>query len=370
MQNLSVFFPLWIPNVISMAKTKILTSESEKSALSLLDRELKKKAFAGARYFILTDEKVSESCLSLLVSEVEPLQESEFFEVESGEQCKDISVVQNLWLSLLESSADRNAVIVNLGGGSVCDLGGFVAATYKRGIRHVNVPTTLLAMCDASIGGKTAVNFAGIKNMVGCFYNPVAVCIEPAFLDTLPEKDFLSGFFEMLKTAMLTDAAKYGKLLRQLQDGSLQISGDDIKFCALAKQGIADRDFTDLGVRRILNFGHTFGHAIESFSMAHCGNQLSHGQAVALGMLCEARLSVERLGFPESDYSDLSSALKKAVCVPEYSSDDIRELISYMYADKKNSGGKIKCVLMSSVANPQADVEISEKEIEKIFTDF
>lgn len=338
--------------------------------MALLDRELKKKAYSDARYFIIVDENTSESCLSRLVSEVEPLQESEFFEVESGERCKDIGVVQNLWLSLLESSADRNAVIVNLGGGAVCDLGGFVAASYKRGIRHINVPTTLLAMCDAAVGGKTAVNFAGVKNPVGFFHQPAVVCLDPRFLDSLPDREFLSGFFEMLKTAMVLDMDLYRRLLEQLEDGNLQISGQDISACALAKQGIADRDFTDRGVRRILNFGHTFGHAIESFSMAHCGNQLSHGQAVALGMLCEARLSVERLGFPESDYSDLSSALKKAVCVPEYSSDDIRELISYMYADKKNSGGKIKCVLMSSVANPQADVEISEKEIEKIFTDF
>lgn len=338
--------------------------------MALLDRELKKKAYSDARYFIIVDENTSESCLSRLVSEVEPLQESEFFEVESGERCKDIGVVQNLWLSLLESSADRNAVIVNLGGGAVCDLGGFVAASYKRGIRHINVPTTLLAMCDAAVGGKTAVNFAGVKNSVGFFHQPAVVCLDPRFLDSLPDREFLSGFFEMLKTAMVLDMDLYRRLLEQLEDGNLQISGQDISACALAKQNVVDRDFADKGVRRVLNFGHTFGHAIESFSLAHDEKPLSHGQSVALGMLCETKLSVGKTGFPEKECLRFSEAVKKAVAVPEYASGDLGELLGYMRADKKNSGGCVNCVLLDAVAAPRIDVAVSEKEIAEILADF
>ena len=181
--------------------------------LQALGRELAKEEWQGAKYTILLDENTFQHCLPLLISSVEALQEAEFIEVPVGEECKSLEVAAQVWQTLLEGEADRQQVIVNLGGGAVCDLGGFVAAGYKRGIRHINIPTTLLGMVDAAIGGKTAIDFGGVKNSIGHFYPAVLTVIEPAFLDTLPEAELLNGQMEMVKTAAVTDPELFGQLL-------------------------------------------------------------------------------------------------------------------------------------------------------------
>ena len=166
------------------------------SSLSRLNRMLSGKAFDNARFFILVDENTYNHCLPHLISKVDRLQQAEFMEVPVGEECKDIAIATQLWQTLLESNADRNSVLVNLGGGCISDLGGFVAAGYKRGIRHINIPTTLVGMVDAAIGGKTALNLDNSKNQIGFFHQPAIVCVEPAFLDTLPDAMLLDGVFE------------------------------------------------------------------------------------------------------------------------------------------------------------------------------
>lgn len=345
-----------------MKSNTIISNTGRLSALKLLNRHLKSKQYAGSRFFILLDENTSVHCLPLLISEVEALQESEFFEVESGEGCKDIAVAQNLWLSLLESAADRNAVIINLGGGTVCDLGGFVAASYKRGIRYINVPTSLLAMVDAAIGGKTAINVGGIKNQAGFFDKPERVCIEPAFLSSLPQREMLSGTFEMAKTFAVTDKELFSRFCGQWAKDSA-LDEDMIIACARIKDEITRRDFRDTGERKKLNFGHTFGHAIESFSLSQGGKAVSHGEAVGLGMACAMCLSVKKTGLPQSIFDEYVKKVRLLLGKQQFTLEMANTIIYYMYADKKNADGEIRCVLLRDIGEAVWDIAVTKDEI-------
>ena len=268
--------------------------------LQALGRELAKEEWQGAKYTILLDENTFQHCLPLLISSVEALQEAEFIEVPVGEECKSLEVAAQVWQTLLEGGADRQQVLVNLGGGAVCDLGGFVAAGYKRGIRHINIPTTLLGMVDAAIGGKTAIDFGGVKNSIGHFYPAVLTVIEPAFLDTLPEAELLNGQMEMVKTAAVTDPEIYNKII-SLSTFHFSL----IKEVARLKARVVKADPYDHSVRKILNFGHTFGHAIEVY------RNIPHGIAVGIGMQAAMYLSTKKLGLAEEVYQAYSQWLKE-----------------------------------------------------------
>ena len=345
-----------------MKQQTIISNSGRISAFKLLNRHLKSKQYNGSKFYILADENTSAHCLPLLVSEVEALQESEFFEVESGEGCKDIDIVQNLWLSLLESGADRNAVIINLGGGTVCDLGGFVAASYKRGIHYINVPTTLLAMVDAAIGGKTAVNVGGVKNQAGFFFNPERVCIEPAFLQTLPQRELLSGTFEIAKTFAVADKALYSQFCEKWTK-NCSIDEEMIYACAKIKDGITTRDFKDTGERKKLNFGHTFGHAIESAMLKQGHKTFSHGEAVGLGMVYAMCLSTKKTGLPQHIFEDYTKKARTLLGKQHFTSEMANTIIYYMYADKKNADGEIRCVLLKDIGEAVWDVAVTKDEI-------
>jgi len=345
-----------------MKTQTIISNHGRIPALKLLKRHLKSRQYAGSRFFILVDENTSAHCLPLLASEVEPLQEAEFFEVESGEGCKDIAVAQNLWLSLLESGADRNAVIINLGGGTICDLGGFVAASYKRGIHYINVPTTLLAMADASIGGKTAVNVGGVKNQAGFFYKPERVCIELAFLSSLPQREMLSGTFEMAKTFAVADKELFARFCGQWTK-NCALDEEMIFACAKIKDEITKRDLKDTGERKKLNFGHTFGHAIESFSLSQGDKALSHGEAVGLGMACAMYLSVKKTGLPQNIFDEYSKKVRQLLGKQRFTSEMANTILYYMYADKKNADGEIRCVLLKDIGEAVWDIAVTKDEI-------
>ena len=333
------------------------------SSLSRLNRVLSGKAFDNARFFILVDENTYNNCLPLLVSRVERLQESEFLEVPVGEECKDLAIASQLWQTLLESNADRNTVLVNLGGGCLSDLGGFVAAGYKRGIRHINIPTTLIGMADAAIGGKTALNLEGSKNQVGFFHQPAIVCIEPAFLDTLPDDELFNGVFEMLKTFMIGDRDQYQKLCDMLLNGTLDITPDMLTACAEIKTAIVKQDPHDLGIRHILNLGHTFGHAIEAYSHHDDQTPLAHGKAVGIGLIGALYLSVRKLGLDPSILDRYRSVAAKLVTLPHYTLRDTECILTYMRQDKKNSDGNILCVLLQDLTAPVIDLPVPENEI-------
>ena len=334
------------------------------SPLARLGRMLRGAGYADARYLILVDENSYTHCLPRLIASVEALQEAEFAVVPVGEECKDLAIAQQLWQTLLEDGADRSTVIVNLGGGCVSDLGGFVAAGYRRGIRYINVPTTLIGMVDAAIGGKTAVNLQGVKNQVGFYHQPEITCIDPAFLATLPDEEMISGTFEMLKTFLVGDAEAYSRLCDIILGGTLDISTDMIVRCAGIKQAVVRRDPHERDVRRILNLGHTFGHAIEAYSH-QCGQPLSHGNAVGIGMVYALWLSVHKLGLPEAELQRLRSVVTRLTPLPHYTLRDTEALLGYMRQDKKNAAGEIRCVLLQEPGAPVIDVAVDENEIRR-----
>ncbi len=338
-------------------KTKILYG-----GLRALQRELSKKEWQNAKYTILLDENTFQHCLPLLVSSVEPLQEAEFIEVPVGEECKSLEIAVQVWQTLMEGEADRNAVIVNLGGGCVCDLGGYVAAGYKRGIRYINVPTTLLSMVDASIGGKTAINFGGVKNSIGHFYPSSLTVIEPAFLNTLPQEELLNGQMEMVKTAAVTDPALFNELITSNDNFQFSIFNFQLKQVARIKARVVKADPYDHSIRKILNFGHTFGHAIEVY------RGLPHGIAVGLGMQAAMYLSVKKIGFPEETYNAYSQWLKKQLLsinshLLSLNLKEIELMLPLMHQDKKNALGTVRCVLLQDLGAAMIDVEVSDNEI-------
>ena len=339
--------------------------------LEALGRELAKEDWQEAKYTILLDENTFQHCLPQLVSSVEALQEAEFVEVPAGEECKCLEVAAQVWQTLLEGGADRDAVLVNLGGGSVCDLGGFVAAGYKRGIRHINIPTTLLGMVDAAIGGKTAIDFGGVKNSIGHFYPAVLTVIEPAFLDTLPEEELINGQMEMVKTAAVTDPMMFEELLRPCSPSKLggeqgRVSKQQIVNVCRIKNRVVKADPYDHSVRKILNFGHTFGHAIEVY------RDIPHGVAVGIGMQAAMYLSTKKLGLAEEVYQAYAQWLKEQLAhftfhFSLFTLKDIEQMLPLMRQDKKNTAGLLRCVLLQELGAPVIDVEVSDNEVRDAF---
>lgn len=317
-----------------------------------LSRELKREEWRNAKYTIILDENTFQHCLPELITRVEALQEAEFVEVPNGEECKSLEVATQVWQTLIEGGADRNSVIVNLGGGSICDLGGYVAAGYKRGIRHINVPTTLLAMVDAAIGGKTAIDFGGIKNSIGHFYPSAVTVLEPSLLSSLSAEQITCGHMEMVKTAAVCNPELYHQLTTQQT-----ITADAIKAVCRLKSRIVAADPYDHSIRRILNFGHTFGHAIEIHS------SLPHGIAVGIGMVAAMYLSTRKTGLDTSVYNTYYQWLAQQIDIPRYTLRDIEQMLPLMRQDKKNADGELRCVLLQELGAAMIDVPVSDNEV-------
>jgi len=338
---------------------------SRVSSLSKLNRLLLSDEYRNSRFFIIVDENTYQHCLPLLISKVSALENAEFFEVPVGEEAKSLEVAAQLWGALLDSGADRNSVILNLGGGCVSDIGGFVAAGFKRGIRYINIPTTLVGMIDASVGGKTAVNVENAKNQVGFFHQPDAVCIYPDFLDTLPNLEIVSGALEMAKTLLLSDGKAFTSLANSLV-GCAKYPLEEIKKyivqCVDFKQSVVDADPFDKSIRKMLNLGHTFGHAIESYMMEqNCS--ITHGVAVGVGLECALYLSTMKLGLSKDIYALFKQMLHHIVALERFTLADTEHILSYMRQDKKNADSLILCVLLQEVGAPVIDVAIDENEI-------
>lgn len=306
----------------------------------------------ASQVFVLTDENVAMYWLPELEHWLGCEHAVEIV-VKAGERYKSLGTAQRVWKTLLKHNADRQAVLVNLGGGTVTDLGGFVASCYQRGIRFVNVPTTLLGMVDAAIGGKNGVDFAGCKNQIGTFTEPVEVLINPIFLSTLPERELLSGIAEMVKYGFIAD------------DAMLEVNESNYEQYILRagklKRDVVDGDPTDLDQRRVLNFGHTLGHAIESFSLT-TDAPLTHGESVALGMWCALWLSVQLCGLNESVLIDYEQRLPSLLSEAEVNLGigDIEAIMSYLDHDKKNRDGQASFVLLKAIEKPVFDQHVTE----------
>lgn len=311
----------------------------------------------ASQVFILTDENVAPFWLP----------ETEYWlgcenaveiVIKPGEKHKTLQTVQRIWKTLMRHHADRNALLVNLGGGVITDLGGFAASTYKRGIRFVNIPTTLLGMVDAAIGGKTGIDFGGAKNQIGTFAEAEEVLVDPVFLSTLPRREILSGLAEMLKYGFIADPKLLEINIKNYQDYILR--------CGDIKREIVLKDPYEKGLRKILNFGHTLGHAIES----HCLTTecpLLHGEAVALGMAGALWLSMKQCGLDGKVLKDYEKKLPMLLSETgiTLSESDIEPIMAYLVHDKKNHGEKPHFVLLEAVGKPLRDMEVSPVHIKE-----
>lgn len=318
------------------------------------------KQKAPSLLLIIVDENTHEHCLPRFLPNLETEIPFQIIELEAGEEQKTLETVCNLLPVFAEFTADRNALVINLGGGVVTDLGGFSASIYKRGIDFINIPTSLLGMCDASLGGKTGVDLENLKNLVGTFALPDKVFVDVNFLKTLPKEELISGFAEMLKHGLIADQLHWKNLI-ELKEITPENIAPYIKDSMLIKQNIVEQDFYEKNSRKILNFGHTIGHAVESLYLK-AGNPISHGEAVAIGMICEARLSfVENIISEEVSNAIISNIKRyfqhRAVIFNN------NEIFALMINDKKNKNSKIQFSLVDKIGSCLYNRECSKENI-------
>jgi 3-dehydroquinate synthase len=311
---------------------------------------------------ILVDENTRRYCLPVLRSKVPALAGARVIEVKSGEQNKTINTCIELWKHLLNVNAQRRSVIINLGGGVIMDMGGFVASTYKRGIRYVNIPTTLLAQVDAAVGGKVGVNLFDLKNQIGLFSQPQAVFIIPSLLATLDDNQKRSGFAEMIKHALITDQ-HYWEVLRSRPFTDILQWDDLILRSVEIKNSIVGNDPVEKSLRRRLNFGHTYGHAFETMSLMKKDNRLTHGHAVALGMICETYLSNKIRGLSGKAMDEIVNYILDNFKYYPLSAADQEALLEIMRYDKKNEHDRTNLTLLPSIGNAMIDQWCSDELI-------
>ena len=312
---------------------------------------------------ILCEEQAAELILPTLGDRCPNLRKQPLYYLDAREQNKQISSLLPLWQAWEADGIDRNTLVINIGGGVLCDMGGFAASVFKRGIPFVNIPTTLLAMADASVGGKTAVNLDETKNVIGTFCRPEAVLIDPVFLGTLPEREFLSGMAELIKMQWIAnpdfniDQAEESFSSRPMLSALLH-------FAIEQKARITALDFKEGNIRKTLNFGHTFGHAFEALALKR-QQRLTHGEAVAHGMVCELYLSWLMTGFERETFEICSAWLRKHYGIFQFSRQEIPELIAYMKADKKNIEGRVYPILLSAFGQCRFTQAVPESLLEK-----
>ena len=322
----------------------------------LVKKEVSARSYSNL--FVLTDSNTVRYCLPV-ISEALP-ENYQLITIPAGEPHKTISTCEKIWQELTNRRADRHALILNLGGGVICDMGGFCARTYKRGIDFWNIPTTVLSQVDASVGGKLGVDFGQFKNHIGLFSEPDIVFIDSVFFKTLSQEETLSGFAEMIKHTLIRDPQGFQRL--QTEDIDSIDWSDWIPNSVEIKKAVVEADPTEKGLRKILNFGHTIGHAIESHYLN--GKQpLRHGEAIALGMITESFLSVTKSGLSEEEYMKIATFLAKIFPTPEISNADIEVITDLAVHDKKNKDGVINAVLLNNIGAPEIDVPISKAEI-------
>ncbi|MBR5921671.1 MAG: 3-dehydroquinate synthase [Bacteroidales bacterium] len=309
---------------------------------------------------ILTDENV-ERFYSGYFSDLAEWVSLDKIVLPAGESVKSIYSAIQIWHYFAEKQYDRDIFLLNFGGGSICDLGGFVASTYKRGIRFANCPTTLLAMIDAAIGGKTGVNLQYLKNGIGTFYFPdIQLPADISFLKTLPEEELRSGFGEMVKYALIGSAELFDNLCRM--ETLSEIQSEYVDFCIRFKQEVVQKDPRDEHFRHILNFGHTVGHALEGYA-AETGKPVAHGIAVAQGIYYESLLSTRLGRLSREEWQLIAAFLPKHYQIPKITSAILEKLLPYMRNDKKNHDGHLNFTLLDRIGHAVPDCEVSSTDL-------
>ncbi|HOI88174.1 MAG TPA: 3-dehydroquinate synthase [Lentimicrobium sp.] len=317
------------------------------SSPEALQQLLLSQFMGNSPVYVLTDSNTRKHCYPVLQRHVPALSEAICLEAEAGEQNKTLQTCERIWMQMAESGGNRNSLLINLGGGVITDLGGFAASVFHRGMPFINIPTTLMAMVDASLGGKTGVDLHGLKNQIGLFANPAAILVWPGFLDTLPEREILSGAAEICKHALIADAGMWDKIVKGSKEPLLW--KEYILPAIKIKTGIVSSDPLEQGSRRLLNFGHTLGHAIETWSLRNDAIPLTHGEAVAAGMVCETRISAQIAGLPAEEADTVTDFLIRRFGHYPMNEDAIASIARLSVYDKKNRNGKHLLSLLRSV---------------------
>ena len=316
-----------------------------------------------SKVFVLVDANTKEHCLPAFKAIID-FSFDETIEIKPGEENKTIATCLKVWQELSDLGADRKSLLINLGGGVVTDLGGFVASTYKRGIDFLNIPTTLLAMVDASIGGKTGVDLGALKNQVGVINQPKMVLIFPDFLATLEERQLKSGYAEMLKHGLISDSRYWLELINSEDLSSIA----NIQKSVAIKNEVVQQDPTEQGIRKKLNFGHTIGHAIESYFLdsPHL-KTLLHGEAIAIGMILEGYFSHELTGLSKVDLNEIKNTFLAHFEIVAFKKKDIEIIIDLLKHDKKNTHGAINFALLRDIGSTTLDVKVPTELFHKAF---
>lgn len=306
-----------------------------------------------SKIIVITDDKIPSNFLGNF----------EKISISSGEENKTIETVKEIWEQLLKLKADRKTLVINLGGGVIGDMGGFAASTYMRGIKFLQVPTTLLSSVDASVGGKVGIDFAGVKNLVGSFNQPIGVVVDVNTFKSLPDREFISGFGEIIKHGIIADP-EYFKMVtaKKPRDFSEAELIEIIKKSCQIKADIISGDEKESGSRKLLNFGHTLGHALESFSLT-TSNPLLHGEAVSIGMVGEAKISQEMGLIDESLVNDIRKVLRNSGLPVSYESIENKAVLDLISKDKKAESGKVNWTLIRALGEAATDQKVEDQKI-------
>ena len=348
-----------------MDRQKVIISNDLQKALSNAIAEC-----PHDKLFVLVDETTHQLCLPVIAG-FDCMQEAQCIVIGATDTHKTLDTLSHVWAELQRMGATRHSLLINLGGGMVTDLGGFAASTFKRGLAYINIPTTLLSMVDASVGGKTGINFGGLKNEIGVFNNANSVILDTIFLKTMDQENILSGYAEMLKHGLISEEKMWAELLNFNLD---HLDGlDNLEFLVqlgrmladsvAVKQRIVTEDPTEHGIRKALNLGHTAGHAFESLALER--KPILHGYAVAYGLVVELYLCCVKTGFPQDKMRQTVSFIKEHYGRMAITCDDYPHLIALMHHDKKNTGHDINFTLLGDIGDIRINQTASEDDIKE-----
>ena len=339
-----------------MDRQKVVISKDLQKALSEAIAECKHD-----KLFVLVDETTKQLCLPLIAG-FGCMQEAQCIVIGATDTHKTLDTLSHVWAELQCMGGTRHSLLINLGGGMVTDLGGFAASTFKRGLAYINIPTTLLSMVDASVGGKTGINFGGLKNEIGVFNNANCVILDTTFLRTMDTENLLSGYAEMLKHGLISNEQTWAELLN-LDLNDLDKLGDLVEKSVAVKQRIVIEDPTEHGIRKALNMGHTVGHAFESLALER--KPILHGYAVAYGLVVELYLCCVKTGFPQDKMRQTVGFIKENYGKMPITCDDYPKLIELMHHDKKNVGTDINFTLLGGIGDIRINQTATEEEIKE-----
>lgn len=323
-----------------------------------------------SKIFILVDTNTNEYCLEKFLPELSTTLAVEIIEIEPGEINKNLSTCVQLWEILSEFGADRKSVLINLGGGVITDIGGFVASTFKRGIDFIHVPTSLLSMVDAAIGGKNGVDLGALKNQIGVFRYPKAVLIDTVFLDTLPTQQMRSGLAEMIKHGLIQNAEHFNQL-KKLNELTTDDLNHLIYESVLIKNYFVEQDPEEKNIRKALNFGHTLGHAIESYFLNHPHNDmLLHGEAIAIGIVLESHIALQKGHLSLEAFQEIKNLILHVFDKIIFRMEDINKICTFLTHDKKSEAGEIKWTLLDKIGSFSINQSVSQDEIVLAFENY